>query len=290
MLYFLALLSLSTSVNFAKLNQMPPEVLGFWRLSLATLILVLYQSLKKSFIIIRFNHQTKWIFISGFFFFLHLWTYKYAAKHTLVANTMVLFATNPVWASLGGLLFFQEKIYRRAYAAYFIALIGIIYLVWTNLHFMPEYNLGNCSALISALFYSAYMLAGKKARRLFTTQIFSTYLFMTCAFFFLITTLATGSDFVGNYDSVSWLAVLGLIIFPTFLGHFILNHLVNSMNLGILTCGKLIEPVLASIMAYFIFHESLTSSFYVCFGLTSISVLILFWPQITDYLKKVVIS
>ena len=287
MLYFLALLSLSTSANFAKLNQMPPEILGFWRLAIATALLVIYQLIKKNFQILSFNHKTKWVFISGFFFFLHLWTYKYASKHTLVSNTMVLFATNPIWASVGGRLYFNEKIHRRVYLAYFIAFSGILYLVWSNLELSPEYTLGNCSALISALFYSAYMLTGKKARQTLTTQVYSTYQFMTCAFFFLLTSLFSGADFVQGYTSISWLTVVGLVILPTFLGHFILNHLVNKISLGILSCGKLMEPVLASIMAYFIFHESLTSSFYVPFGLTSVSVVILFWPQIKNYFKKV---
>lgn len=290
MLYFLALFSLSTSANFAKLNQMPPEILGFWRLAIATGLLVIYQLVKKNFQTLTFNHKTKWVFISGFFFFLHLWTYKYAAKHTLVSNTMVLFATNPIWASIGGLLYFNEKIYRRVYVAYFIAFLGILYLVWSNLEFSPEYTLGNCSALVSALFYSAYMLTGKKARQSFSTQVYSTYQFMTCAFFFLVASLFSGHDFVEGYTTISWLAVAGLVILPTFLGHFILNYLVNTINLGILSCGKLMEPVLASIMAYFIFHEALTSSFYVPFGLTSISVVILFWPQIKNYFKKVSFS
>jgi drug/metabolite transporter (DMT)-like permease len=266
---------------------MPPEILGFWRLALATGLLVLYQIFKKNFQILTFNHKTKWIFISGFFFFLHLWTYKYAAKHTLVSNTMVLFATNPIWASIGGLLYFNEKIYRRVYVAYFIALLGILYLVWSNLQFSPEYTLGNSSALISALFYSAYMLTGKKARQTFSTQVYSTYQFMTCAFFFFIASLLSGQDFIEGYNSISWLSVAGLIILPTFLGHFILSHLVNRINLGILTCGKLIEPIMASIMAYFIFNESLTTSFFIAFSLTSVSVIILFWPQIKNYFQKV---
>ncbi len=287
MLYFLALFSLSTSAIFAKLNQMPSEILGFWRLGLAAVFLVSYQLFKKNFVPLGLNHKTKWVFISGFFFFLHLWTYKYAAKHTLVSNTMVLFATNPIWASIGGLLYFNEKIYRRVYVAYFIAFLGILYLVWSNLTFTPEYTLGNASALVSALFYSAYMLTGKKARQKLSNQVYSTYQYMTCAFFFLTASLYSGHSFIDGYTSISWLAVIGLIILPTFLGHFVLTNLVNTMNLGILSCGKLIEPIIASILAYLIFKESLTTSFYVSFGLTSTSVIILFWPQIRNYFKKV---
>lgn len=286
MLYFLALFSLSTSPNWAKLNQMPPEILGFWRLSIAATLIVLWQIFKKDFVWMLPNQKNKWIFISGFFFFLHLWTYKYASKHTLVSNTMVLFTSNPIWASLGGVLFFKEKIKPRVYWAYLIALSGILFLVWSNIQFSPEYTLGNISALISALFFAIYMLTGKKARQSYSNQVFASYQYLTCALCFLIMSTLSEHPLIDGYDPISWLSVIGLVILPTFLGHYLMTHLVSTIDIAVLTCGKLIEPLLASVMAFFIFKESLSSAFFISFSLTVVSVFILFWPQINKYLKQ----
>lgn len=286
MLYFLALFCLSTSPNFAKLNQMPAEVLGFWRLAIAATILILIQLFHKKFEWVPLNRKTVWIYISGFFFFLHLWTYKYAAKHTLVSNTMVLFASNPIWASIGSRFFFKEHISTRIYLAYVVALAGIIYLVSNSMKLDPDLMAGNISALISAIFYACYMLTGKKARAHHSNQVYATFQYLTCAAFFLLISLIGGHELMRGYSGLSWVAVIGLIALPTFLGHYLLTHLVKTMNMAVLTCGKLIEPVIASIIAYFVFNEHLSDSITISFLLTAISVIILFWPQIVIYLNK----
>lgn len=279
-LYFLALVSLSTSPNWAKLNQMSSATLGFYRIAGAALLVFFYLMASGKLKKIKFDQNFVWALTSGFFFFLHLWTYKYAAKHTLVSNTMILFATNPVWATLGGQLFFKENIKPRVIFSYMLALIGVFILVAQNLQLTPENHLGNVTALGSAFFYALYMLAGKKARLHLKNSDFSLILYSTCGLMFGIAVLSTNAPMTG-FSAISWWSVLGLILFPTFLGHMSFTFLVKHMNLSLMTCGKLIEPVLASILAYFLFAEHLGSNAVYAFILTGISVLILFWPSLT---------
>ncbi|WP_409477675.1 DMT family transporter [Pseudobdellovibrio sp. HCB154] len=278
-LYFIALVSLSTSPNWAKLNHMSSVTLGFYRLAGASLLLFLYMLFAKKLKKINFDRNLVWALSSGFFFFLHLWTYKYASKHTLVSNTMILFATNPVWATLGGQVFFKEYIKPRVIYSYMLALIGVFMLVAQNLQLTPENHLGNVAALVSAFFYALYMLTSKKARLHMANNDFSLIQYSTCALMFAIAVLSTDAPMTG-FDAISWWSVLGLIIFPTFLGHMSFTYLVKHMNLGLMSCGKLIEPIIATIFAYFLFNEHLGSNAIYAFILTGVSVLILFWPTI----------
>lgn len=278
-LYFLALLSLSTAPNWAKLNHMPPVTLGFYRLVGAAIILGSYLIVSKKLKKIRFDKNFAWAALSAFFFFLHLWTYKYASKNTLVSNTMILFATNPVWATLGGQLFFRENIKPRVIFSYMLALIGVFVLVAQNLQLNLDNHLGNVAALSSAFLYAIYMLAGKKARLHMNNTEFALIQYSGTALLFGISILATGAQITG-FDNTSWWSVLGLIVLPTFLGHFTLTYLVKHMDLGLMTCGKLIEPILATIFAYFLFSEHLGSNAIYAFILTGVSVMILFWPTI----------
>lgn len=279
-LYFLALFSLSTAPNWAKLNHMPAEILGFYRLLGATLIVILILLLKKQKLDLRLNKTLSWTLTSAFFFFLHLWSYKYAAKHTFVANLMILFATNPVWASIGGMLFFKERIKSRVILSYALAFTGTIILVFDNLKFAPENNMGNFIALASAFTYAAYMITSKKAREHSTNEQYALIQYSVTATCFLVISLISQANFSG-YDSISWWSVLGLIALPTFLGHYSFTYLVKHMNLAFMTCGKLIEPVIASIIAYFLFSEKLGSLAYLAFALTGVSILTLFWPSLT---------
>lgn len=278
-LYFIALVSLSTSPNWAKLNHMSSATLGFYRLAGASLLLFLYLLVTKKLKKVHFDRNFVWALISGFFFFLHLWTYKYASKNTLVSNTMILFATNPVWATLGGQVFFKEYIKPRVIFSYMLALIGVFMLVAQNLNLTPENHLGNVAALVSALFYALYMLTSKKARLHMANSDFSLIQYSTCALMFGIAVLSIDAPMTG-FDAISWWSVLGLIIFPTFLGHMSFTYLVKHMNLGLMSCGKLIEPITATIFAYFLFNEHLGSNAIYAFILTGVSVLILFWPTI----------
>lgn len=277
-LYFLALLSLSTAPNWAKLNQMPVEVLGFYRLGIAALLLGFWILLTKPLPKLKFNKNALWMIASGVFFFLHLWTYKYAAKNTSVSNTMIIFSSNPIWASIGAIVFFGEKLSKRLLISYLLALAGVYVLVAHDLN-LKTTNYGDWSAVISALLYAIYMLTGKKARHFYDNTDYALIQYSICALLFGICILSTGAR-VTNYDSVSWLSVLGLVFLPTFLGHFSFTYLVKHMNLSLMSCGKLIEPVLASIIAYFVFKENISQYAWISFTLTAASVVILFGPNL----------
>ena len=287
LLYFLALFSLSTSAVWAKLNQMPVEVLGFYRLGIAALLLGLWILLTKPLPKPKLKKNALWILASGVFFFLHLWTYKYAAKNTSVSNMMIIFSSNPIWASLGAIVFFGERLSKRLIVSYFLALLGVYLLVAHDLKIGVDASYGDWSAVISAFFYAAYMLTGKKARLYYDNTYYALIQYTICAVLFGFCILGTGAP-VFDYGYISWISVLGLVFLPTFLGHFSFTYLVKHMNLSLMTCGKLIEPVIATILAYIIFNEHISQYTWISFVLTTGSVLILFSPKILHALKTFV--
>lgn len=288
MLYFLALFCLATSPILANINQMPPTVLGFWRMIFATLALMIYffflnkkQNKGKLPALNKENFQ--WVILSSLFFFLHLWTYKYSAKHAPISNAMTLYASNPLWSTVGAMVFFQEKPKLRYGFAYLLAIVGIIFLFQSNLEFHPEHRLGQIAALSSAFLYALYLLTGKQARKTYTNQQYSFYQYGITAFCFLAVSLYNDEVVVGSYSVSSWAAVIGLVVLPTFLGHFLFSHLIKTMNISLMTCGKLIEPVISSVLAYFVFNEYLSSGVFASFIFMSTSVIILFWPHVKLY-------
>ncbi len=283
-LYFLAVFSLSTAPNWAKLSAMPAEIMGFWRLFFAFTILALFVVIKKQKFTALKDKNIKWAVTSAFFFFLHLWSYKYAAKNTLVANMMILFASNPIWASLGGYLFFKEKLNLRIVSSYFIALAGIILLFSDSFAVSSEQNFGNMIALSSAFFYSAYMLTSKQARQTMDNTNYACVQYSVTAVCFLILSLITQSNFI-NYGTVSWIALAGVVLISTLIGHLSFTYLVKHMNISLMTCGKLIEPVIASIIAYFVFSEKISQNAALSFSLIAFSVANLFLPQIKARFK-----
>ncbi|MGZ3724747.1 MAG: DMT family transporter [Pseudobdellovibrio sp.] len=285
LLYFLALFTLSTSPVWAKLNHMSVEVLGFYRLGISSLLLLFWVFAVKKTPLPRLQRSQIWVVLSGFLFFLHLWTFKYAAKNTTISNGMIIFSSNPIWSSIGAVFFFKEKLHKRLYFAYFMALLGIYLLVARELSLGQGINKGDLASLFSAIFFALYMLSGKKARQHFSNNIYALGQYIICTLFFWFCMLYTGADYTG-YDATSWWAIVGLIAMPTFFGHFTMTYLVSHMNLSIMSCGKLIEPVTASIIAAIVFSEKLSPNAPWAFALTSMSVAILFYPSLKPYLLK----
>ncbi len=285
LIYFTALFALSTSANWAKLNQMPVEVLGFYRLGIAALLLGLFILIRKPLPKPKFDRNVLWVVGSGFFFFLHLWTYKYAAKNTSVSNMMIIFSSNPIWASIGAITFFGEKLSKRLILAYILALVGVYLLVANDLSVGSGVNLGDWSAVLSALLYAAYMLTGKKARHFYDNTYYALIQYAVCALFFGFCVAGTGAAIIG-YSAASWVAVIGLVLLPTFLGHFSFTYLVKHMDLSLMTTGKLIEPVIASILAYFIFSETISRNAWISFALTGTAVVILLGPGLLKFVQK----
>ncbi len=284
LLYFLALFCLSTSANWAKLNHMPVEVLGFYRLALAATLLGvwLFVFYKKPWP--RLNKNIFWVLLSGAFFFTHLWTFKYASKNTTISNTMIIFSSNPIWSSLGAVIFFKEKLTARLFISYILAFAAIFMLVGHGFSLAPETNKGDISSFFSAILFALYMLTGKKARVYYDNQYYSLIQYSVCALLFAACVGYSGAAWTG-YDDVSWWAVVGVVLLPTFLGHFTMTYLVTYMNLSLMTCGKLIEPVIASLLAAAMFNETLSPYAPYSFALTIAAVVVLFEPQLRNVMR-----
>lgn len=283
-LYFIAILSLSSAANLVKLSQAPPDVIGFWRLLVAALILFPVAWFRGD---LKSLHKdltgAKTTALSGGFLYLHLFTYFYAAQNTAIANCMILFATNPLFATAGAYLFFKEKFTARLGIAYVLAFGGVFYLVSQNLKLDPAHFRGDISALFSAVFYSIYVLFGKKARQSVSNFSYSVVIYFIAAILFGLAGVSKGVNMV-DWPLRSWLGIAGTIILPTFLGHFLFGYLLKHMNVNLMTCGKLMEPILSSILAYFIFSEAIKPQAIVAFAFTSTAVLILFFPW--EFLQK----
>ncbi len=258
-----------------------PEILGLWRLLGASLImlpLVIHQ--KEVFKLLRRpSWESLWIFASAFFFFFHQWTYSLAAQNTKITHCMILFATNPLFASAGAVYFFKEKLSWRWSVAYFLSFLGVFLLVKQDIDINHSSTAGNVYAILAAVFYAAYVLTGKKARLTVNNIPYSFFVYFLTGVGFLIVSISRHSSLLPTH-TYSWWAIAGTILIPTFLGHLLFAYLMKRMDLNIMTCGKLMEPPISSIPAFFIFQELPDASTYQAFILTAVGVLILFLPRI----------
>jgi drug/metabolite transporter (DMT)-like permease len=292
-IYLLGLFCLGLSAPLIRLAEIPPEQIGVLRFAGAFLILIPWALAKKDFRQLWARPQKQkvhffWILLTAFFFFVHLWTFSFSAQNTSIAHCMILFSTAPLWTSLGGWLFYKEKPQRRWFFAYALALIGIEQLVHQEINFSSTSQLGDLMALSSAGLYAGYILCGKKSRQQTTNLTFTTSIYLLTGVFFAAALTFSSQD-LSEVSSLSWLCILLIILLPTLLGHSLLSYLVKRMNVSLMTCGKLIEPAIASTFAYLVFKEGIGNKALLAFSLTAVSILILFlpWDRIIRNSRKI---
>lgn len=290
-LYLLSLFCLAQAANLVRLADAPAVVIGFWRLLLAALILLPFAFKKGDiqFLIQRTKQSSwnllGWIGLSSLFFFLHLLTFFLAAQTTTIANCMVLFSLNPLFTSFISYFFMKEVFPKKLLIAYPLALMGVIFLVQDHLRVGKGQIEGDLYALSSALLYALYILSCLKARRQFSNVGFASLMYLSTAVLFGGALLLSGAPLI-SYPSSTWLAILGTVLLPTLLGHFLLTYLLQYMNVNVMSCGKLIEPVISAVTAFFIFKEAIHLNTFIAFACTASAVLILFfrWPK-SQYVK-----
>lgn len=274
-----ALTSLSTSPIWVRVAHAPLVTIGLWRLLLAGTLTVLWILLRNERPLskLQLAMLSPWAWGTGILFFLHLWTYMEAVQTTSVSHMVLIFSSAPIFTAIGSLFFFKDRFYPRFFLVYGLAITGIVLLFRDH----PEGSVstlhGDLSALISAALHAAYTLCGKKSRENLDNSQFTAVLYLSSGFFFLLWALGAKEPLV--HDTMGFnIAIFGLILFPTFLGHTLYAYLLKTMNINFLSCSKLLEPALSTLLAFLLFKEEIGASDIFAYAFIAAAVLILFRP------------
>lgn len=246
-----AILCLSLPALLIRGSRAPLEAIGFWRLFFACAALAPAAWSRRG---AWRSASPRAVAFAGALFFLHLWTFTWAVAHTTVANAMLAFSTHPVWTGLGAWLLFGEPLGRREIAGLVLACAGVGVLFGGSLTLGSAGAAGDLSALVSAMFFSGWVLSGRKVRRGLDTVSFLFAAYASAAALFFATGAARGAAWSG-YPPSTWAALAGLAFLVSLGGHGLFAYLLNHYDVLALSCAKLAEPVLAAAAAAWLYAE-----------------------------------
>jgi drug/metabolite transporter (DMT)-like permease len=257
----IGILAVSTSAIFVKLvGDAPAGIIAFYRMFLAVVIMA-------PFIFFKHRQEIKtiskrdWILalLSGVFLALHFILWFESLNFTSVASSVVLVTLQPIFAFIGTYFFFGERFSVAATISLVITILGSIIISWGDFQISGLALLGDILALLGAITVTGYFLLGQQLRR---TQTLMTYTFIVygiSSFTLLLYNLVLGNSFIA-YSGFHWVNFLALAIIPTFLGHSLFNWALKWMSTSTISMAIVFEPIGATILAYFILGESVTSS------------------------------
>lgn len=290
LLFFLALLALAQSPNIIKFSQVPINVFGFWRLFIASIILLGIHAIhsysrnkpsknstksnfQKEFLNFKNSQNFIFMIVLGVLFFTHLWTFFFAAKNTKIANAMIIYSVNPLFTALGSFLFFNERFTWKLFFSYLLAFSGILLIFSSGFELHSAQLLGDASALLSAFLFALYALLSKQVRKNVDNSLFASFVYFVTAICFGLVGIYMKQNFT-HYTLIDWSTIAASILIPTLLGHALFTFLLNHLSLTKMTLGKLIEPIIASFMAYLVFHEPVQSTAIISFVLIASAILV----------------
>lgn len=266
-----ALTALSFTAILIKLSviEISPNATIFHRLWIATIALWLWESLNNrqlsnqtAEIEILPNNQPNTYRQSGLLVLMAIALtasvacWAWSLTQTSVANSTVLRNLTPLFTSIGGWLFLNLKFDRQFLTGMILALLGAIVIGWDDLQVGTEIW-GDSVALLSACLYAIYLLIVEYLRNSLNT---TTILLWRCT---LGTFLAFPLIFLTEeaflpHSPTGWLIVILLALVCQLVGQGLLIYCLKQFSSGFIAIFLLLQPVVATVLAWGIFAESLS--------------------------------
>lgn len=257
--------------------ETPALVLASYRTVFAVLMLLPYWlhtkgSSKTHFTGIR--KERLMIVLAGVCLGLHFACWISSLYYTSVASASVLVTIHPVILILVERLWFKRSFVLTTWLGVLFAFAGSVLLGISDSQIEQNFAnplLGNALAFSAALIFVIYLLIGQKIRqkREWIDYVFPVYFYtaVTC----VALALVFGNNLL-NISAVGIAAGAGLAFGPQILGHGSMNFAVKYVSPTLLSTLILIEPLFASILAFFLFAEMppVTSIIAMCIILTGI--------------------
>ena len=237
-----------------RLTETGPAAAGFWRFVLALPLLFALTARPGAEGV---GKPSKWMVLAGLFFALDLGFWHYGIVMTSVANATVLCNLTPVVVTLFAWLVLKERPGRLFVVALVLALLGALAMAaGASGRQGSNPPLGDLFSLSVAVWYSGYFLAVQRART--TAGAMRVTFWATLVGTPLLGGLALilGEDLMPA-TAAGWAACVALGVMHVF-GQGGVAWALGRLPAAITAVTILIQPIVAALLGWWIFGETLT--------------------------------
>ncbi|MBR4945267.1 MAG: DMT family transporter [Peptococcaceae bacterium] len=253
----IGVLGISLSAIFVKYSTAPSAVTAAFRLSWTVLLMSpvvwLNKAVREEMLRVP-KRELGFSVLSGLFLAIHFVLWFESLQHTSVASSTAIVCTEVIWVALGFCLFLKGKLSQKAVLAIIITFIGSVIIAYADSSTGGVHLYGDILALVSAVAVAVYTLFGRIVRNNVSTSVYTYIVYVSCAAVLLGTCLFQN---YGLFDYGMSAIVVGFLlsVFSTILGHSIFSWCLKYFTPAFVSASKLCEPVVATIMAGFLFSE-----------------------------------
>ena len=250
------IIGISLSSIFVRLSQAPSAVTAAYRLLWTVLLLTpvaLGRKENRKELQATPMKLVALSVLSGLFLAIHFVVWFESLQHTSVASSTTIVCTEVIWVCLGFCLFLKGKLSWKAAAAIAVTLLGSILIAWADSGSGAHLK-GDIMALLAAIAVAVYTLIGRVVREKLSTTTYTYLVYTACAAVLVVTCVVQGQNLFAYGISAPIVGLL-LAVFSTILGHSIFSWCLKYFSPAFVSASKLCEPVVAAVIAGFLFGE-----------------------------------
>ncbi|MDQ2907376.1 MAG: DMT family transporter [Chloroflexota bacterium] len=262
----LAVFFFSTSPVFIRWSQPFNSVeIAFWRLAIAALLVAIMGLLTRQRLLLKRHELPRFLFY-GLVTALHFIFYIASLSFTTIAHSLAITYTSPIFVTLFSALVLHEPLAIRKYLGIGIAVIGVAIMAGFEPHYTAcSISTGHCMllgdslALVSALCFGIYSVAGRGERARHPLFRYTTNVYGLAALWLLPIVLYFA--FRHAYPPGAVAAVIALGVFPLGFGHTLYNAAIRKVHATYANLIATQEVTGGIILGILLLHEipSLTS-------------------------------
>jgi drug/metabolite transporter (DMT)-like permease len=250
-----AVFAVSWAAILIRACEAPATIIAFFRMAIAAALLIPLALTIYRGTLNEFTRSTFYItLLAGFFLGWHFFFWIESLNHTSIASSVVLVTTQPVFVAIFVRLILKEKIGAKGAVSIALAMIGTVLIAGFDFELKKEYFWGDILALAGAVMAGAYLFLGRVVRPKLSVFPYVFTVYSVAAATLGLLAIMTGV-YETSFDNFNYLYFLLLAAGPTLIGHTLYNYSLKHIKAHKVGLSIVMEPVLASIWAIFIFSE-----------------------------------
>ncbi len=261
-LLFLGVLAGSSAVIFIKVSTENALLVASYRLLIAAGVLspLFFRTLSQRGMPYT-RRELGWTIVPGLVLALHFITWVIGARMTLAANASLVVNLAPVAMPFFLWLFYREVVNRWEVLGTLLAVTGLGVLVSANYRLDPANAWGDLMCFGSMLAFAAYLALGRVNGARLPLWLYLVPLYTIAG----VTSLLVGLIFVNPikaYSLQNVLAILGLGIVPTVIGHSLLNFSMKHFRGQVVGVANLGQIIFSGLLGMVVLGEFPSGAFY----------------------------
>ena len=257
---WIGVLSLSTGSILVRWCESPPLVTAAWRMTVAAVVVLPFLLGRAGAEVAALSRRELGAgMLSGALLALHFATWISSLSLTSVAASTVLVNTAPVWVALCAPWLTGDRTSWSGWIGIGSSLIGGVVIGLGDFSGHPAALRGDALALAGGAALSLYLVSGRRLRTRMSLPAYLAICYSAAAVLLWVCVLCAGQACVG-FSGRTWAALIWMGVVNQHLGQSSYNWAMRYLSAGVVSVCLLGEPLVGSLLAWWLFGEALSSA------------------------------